>query len=157
MERTINAAKFHKVSHLMMAPPEIPGGTHRDMIKCVVIRDKKSAFKSMYPRYSMYFQDGDDQIAMVAEKQGNNRTANYHIFDMSRGAPGAKLSKKSGNYMGKLRGSRSRTEYTLLNNSTIKEQVGGEIGRGALVLKAAREECPPSHLSRVSQASSSTR
>ena len=47
LERTINAAKFHKVSHLMMAPPENPGASQRDMIKCVIIRDKKSTFKSM--------------------------------------------------------------------------------------------------------------
>lgn len=89
-----------------MAPPEVPSSTYKDMVKCVIIRDKKSTFKSLYPRYTMYFQDGCDQIALCAEKQGSNRTANYHIFDMSRGAPGAKLNKKAGNYLGKLRGNR---------------------------------------------------
>ena len=46
-ERPSNGAKFHTVSHLMMAPPENPGASQRDMIKCVIIRDKKSTFKSM--------------------------------------------------------------------------------------------------------------
>ena len=109
------------------------------MIHCVIIRDKKTTFKNMFPRYTMYFQGGEDQIAMVAEKQSRSRTANYHIFDMTRGAPGMKLSKKSGNYLGKLRGRSSGVEYSLMNNSRIKEQVGGFVFEKVSLKKQLKE------------------
>ncbi|GMI35563.1 hypothetical protein TeGR_g2148 [Tetraparma gracilis] len=101
-----NSSAFHGVNVLTSAPPKLAASSSSNyhMVKCVVIRDKKSTLKSFFPRYTMYFQDGTDKIAMTAEKQTGSRTANYHIWDMTRGSPGMKLSKKSGNYMGKLRG-----------------------------------------------------
>ncbi|GMH55577.1 hypothetical protein TrRE_jg11200 [Triparma retinervis] len=94
----------------------------------------------------MYFQDGGDAIAMIAEKQGSNRTANYHIFDMTRGAPGAKLSKKSGNYMGKLRGTRNKTEYSLLSSAAMKEQVGAFVFDKVSITKQLKEGQVPRRL-----------
>jgi tubby-related protein 1 len=94
----------------------------------------------------MYFQDGGDTIAMIGEKQGSNRTANYHIFDMSRGAPGARLSKKSGNYMGKLRGGKSKTDYSLLSSSTMKEQVGAFVFDKISITKQLKEGQVPRKL-----------
>lgn len=40
---------------------------------------------------------------MCAQKQRSNKTSNYHIFDMTMGVVGSKLSKKHRNYMGKVR------------------------------------------------------
>jgi len=140
LEKLINASKFHGVSHLLMAPKEeAPRTGSSDMVTCVIIRDKKTMAKSLYPRYTMYFQDGSDTIALVAEKQSTSRTAHYNIFDMTRGAPGGKLSKKAGNYLGKLRGSRNGTEYSLFNSSQIKEQVAGFVFEKVSITKQLKE------------------
>ena len=55
-----------------------------------------------------------------------NRTSNYHLFDMTRGQLSTKLSKKSGNYLGKLRAKNmNRTDYVLLNQNSEKEEIAG--------------------------------
>lgn len=60
---------------------------------------------------------------LVASKMTLNRTSNYHLFDMTRGHVG-QLSKKSGNYVGKLRARDSkRTEYVLLSKSAAREEL----------------------------------
>ncbi|GMH85818.1 hypothetical protein TL16_g10351 [Triparma laevis f. inornata] len=140
LEKLMNASKFHGVSHLLMAPKEeAPRTGSGDMVTCVIIRDKKTMAKSLYPRYNMYFQDGNDTICLVAEKQSTSRTAHYNIFDMTRGAPGRKLSKKAGNYLGKLRGSRNGTDYSLFNSSQIKEQVAGFVFEKVSITKQLKE------------------
>ena len=75
------------------------------------------------PKYTLYLQDGEDRIELVAMKKMTS--TNYHIYDMSRGAPiQKKLSKKSGNYLGKLKGvSGKNPEYSLYTNSNAKEQM----------------------------------
>jgi hypothetical protein len=93
----------------------------------------------------MYFQDGErDAIAMVAEKQAINRTANYHVFDMSRNIPGRspKLNKKAGNYMGKLRGAHGETEYSLFNNATTKEQCAAFVFQKVGILTQIKGQIP---------------
>jgi tubby-related protein 1 len=55
-----------------------------------------------------------------------NRTSNYHLFDLTRGQVGSKLTKKSGNYLGKLRAKNvNRTEYALVGQNSDKEEFGG--------------------------------
>jgi len=54
--------------------------------------------------------------ALVAQKQNDCRTPHYRFFDMTRGLPGSKLSKKAGNYIGKLRGNFARDEYTVFSS-----------------------------------------
>ena len=110
-----------------------------DMIKCLVIRDKRSALKSLFPKYTMYFQDGGDRIAMTADKQTGSRTANYYIWDMTRGSPGMKLSKKSGNFMGKLRGDAQGASYSLYNNSQIKEQLAAFVFQKVTLTRQIKE------------------
>jgi tubby-related protein 1 len=57
-----------------------------------------------------------------------NSTSNYHLFDMTRGVPGSKLTKKSANYMGKLRAQNSaRTDYVVATSSLNKDEVAGII------------------------------
>jgi tubby-related protein 1 len=62
---------------------------------------------------------------MLAQKQLINRTSNYHIFDMTRGsAAGRKLTKKCGNYIGKLRSSFGKHENVLVNARTERSELG---------------------------------
>jgi tubby-related protein 1 len=61
---------------------------------------------------------------IIAQKMSMNRTSNYHFFDMTRGVVSTKLSKKAGNYLGKLRAKNTnRTAYTLLNHNQDKEEI----------------------------------
>jgi len=53
-------------------------------------------------RYHMSFQTQDaESVSMIANKNRMSRTTNYHMFDALRGGVDAKLSKKSGHYIGK--------------------------------------------------------
>ena len=65
----------------------------------------------------------------VAQKQPDCRTPCYRFFDMTRGLPGAKLSKKAGNYLGKLRGNFNRDEYRCKPRSQRASRVWGPKGR----------------------------
>ncbi|GMI34890.1 hypothetical protein TeGR_g10137 [Tetraparma gracilis] len=97
-------------------------GLTTKLMQCVVVREK-SGNGMFLPSYSLYFQ-GSDQPAMIALLQGKNRTTNYHIFDMTRGILTKKLSKKSGNYLGKLRSNFSKTENILYTNDSRKVEAG---------------------------------
>jgi tubby and related proteins len=87
----------------------------------VIIREKGGGGYFL-PSYSLFFQ-GQDTPAMVAVLQGKNKTTNYHIFDMTRGVLTSKLSKKSGNYMGKLRSNFKKTENCLYTNDSERQEV----------------------------------
>ena len=53
------------------------------------------------------------------------KQSNYHLFDMTRGSAGS-LTKKGGNYIGKLRATNSdRSEYVLLSASAEREEIAG--------------------------------
>ena len=71
----------------------------------------------------MYDQT-QNKLILQAEKQLKSRTSHYRIFDMSRGSMSDKLSKKSGNYVGKLRSNRSRTEYVMISSNRERSEVG---------------------------------
>jgi hypothetical protein len=96
------------------------------LVRCFVLRDKSTAQAQMYPTYELYLEEPTRKLIAVATKMGMNRTSNYHLFDMTRGFAGTKFSKKSGNYLGKLRAHDSkRTQYSLLTNSSQKEEIAG--------------------------------
>jgi len=95
-------------------------GYKTDLFQGVVIRSRNGN-GLMRPSYSFFF-GGDEKPMMVAQKQGNNRTSNYHFFDMSRGVPSGNLSKKSGNYMGKLRSNFKKTEHVLYTNDFERKE-----------------------------------
>ncbi|EQC33305.1 hypothetical protein, variant [Saprolegnia diclina VS20] len=73
------------------------------------------------PQYQFFIKN---KLVLLAQKQLNNRTSNYHIFDMSRGAASYKLSKKSGNYIGKLRSSFGRQENVMISAQAEKRELG---------------------------------
>ncbi|KAF4320029.1 hypothetical protein JM18_005006 [Phytophthora kernoviae] len=67
-------------------------------------------------------------LVLMAEKQMKNRTSNYHLFDMTRSvALSSKLTKKSGNYIGKLRSNFSKKKNVLVGNFSRKTELGAMI------------------------------
>eukprot|EP01038_Epipyxis_sp_PR26KG_P012854 gene12854-17230_t len=100
-------------------------GYRSELVHCTVIRDRTSIHGKLYPSYELILEETKKTI-IIARKMNLNRTSNYHLFDMTRGQAGKKLSKKNGNYLGKLRArSNTRTEYVLLNQSFEREEVAG--------------------------------
>ncbi len=98
-------------------------GRTTDHVQCTIIRYRSSLFGRSYPTYELILED-TKKLLIIARKMNMNRTSNYHLFDMTRGSAGDKLTKKSGNYLGKLRAKDvTRTCYTLLNNSQEKEEL----------------------------------
>lgn len=95
----------------------------------------------------------DDKTAMVAIKQGGNRTSNYHIFDTGRvgtwsreesSCNEVKLDKKAGNYIGKLRKEKNdRSHYSLYDNKESKEQIGAFSYNLPTISKQWTEGQPP--------------
>ena len=108
----------------MLVPPSGPGFT-----RCLITRDRKG-LKKFHPLYNLFLQDltnKTSQLIMIAQKQPG-RTPNYRFFDMSRGLAGTgKLSKKSGNYVGKLRANYNRDEYTIFSSQTNKTSLGAVV------------------------------
>mmetsp|Transcript_8108 Transcript_8108/g.17394 ORF Transcript_8108/g.17394 Transcript_8108/m.17394 type:complete len:174 (+) Transcript_8108:110-631(+) len=88
-------------------------------VHCCVTRHGKS-------KYHLSFQATDaETVSIIANKIVTSRTSNYHLFDALRGGMKAKLSKKAGHYIGKLRRDKDQPVgcYTLYNSSREKEQV----------------------------------
>eukprot|EP01033_Poteriospumella_lacustris_P001848 gene1848-1342_t len=100
-----------------------PKGWRAPLVQCTIIRDRQSLQGKLYPTYEMILEEPKKTI-IVAQKMSLNRTSNYHFFDMTRGVVSTKLSKKAGNYLGKLRAKNTnRTAYSLLNHNQDKEEV----------------------------------
>ncbi|CAM9391353.1 unnamed protein product [Ectocarpus sp. 12 AP-2014] len=98
-------------------------GNNSDMVQCVVVRDR-SGMNRLYPQYRFFFEGRGDQLMMVAQKCSKNRTSNYHVFDMNRGGFQTRLSKKNGNYLGKVRTNLKRTEATVFTNDQAIAELG---------------------------------
>ncbi len=112
----------NKHSFVLVAHPR---GLRTEHVQCTVRRDRTSIQGKLYPTYEMVLEDPQKTL-IVACKMSLNRTSNYHLFDMTRGQAGSKLSKKNGNYLGKLRARNvHRTEYVLLNQSSEREEMAG--------------------------------
>lgn len=100
-------------------------GIDADCVQCVIVRNRAGFQAKIFPNYELRLQS-TNKLLMVAMKMNMNRTSNYHLFDMTRGTTGKTLTKKSGNYVGKLRAKNpNRTEYIVLNHSSEKQEVGG--------------------------------
>lgn len=100
-------------------------GYRSELVQCTVIRDRASIANKLNPIYEMSL-DVNSRKLITAVKRTMNRTSNYHFFDMTRGQLGSKLSKKNGNYLGKLRAKNySRTDYVLVTQNSDKEEVAG--------------------------------
>jgi len=88
----------------------------------------------MYPEYQLYMKEGD-RFLMAGKKRPKNRTSNYIISMDSRD-----FSRKSGNFIGKLRANFVGTEFQIfdkglnpknsdpdsltVNGSSIREELG---------------------------------
>ena len=95
-------------------------GVRTDLVQCVIIRDRTGMTGGrLFPTYEL-INEATKKTILLAKKMNLNRTSNYHFFDMTRGAAGSKLTKKSGNYLGKLRAKNgSGTEYVLLSKNSV--------------------------------------
>lgn len=112
-----------------------PQGERSQHVQCLIVREKTSTFLNMLSTggktkagsaYRLILED-TKKLLLVAKKMGMNRKSNYHMFDMTRGMAGstANLTKKSGNYIGKLRATNmNRSEYKIVTKSSQKEQIG---------------------------------
>ncbi|KAG7379853.1 hypothetical protein PHYPSEUDO_008071 [Phytophthora pseudosyringae] len=96
-------------------------GTETQLVQGHILR-----VKTMLSSQYHYFING--QLLLMAEKQMKNRTSNYHLFDMTRSAAlSSKLSKKSGNYIGKLRSNFSKKKSVLVGNFSRKTELGAMV------------------------------
>ena len=117
------------ISLVMVAPAPV-GTRNNQLTKCLIIREKESFnplnMTKMYPTYQLILEE-TNSVILIAKKMNMNKTSNYHIFDMTRGHVSSNLTKKSGNYIGKLRAKNfQRTEYALLTQNTdSKEEIAG--------------------------------
>jgi tubby-related protein 1 len=115
-----------------------------DLVQCVIIRDRDSVQSKLYPTYRLYLED-KNKLILLARKMTYNRTSNYHMFDMTRGTAGSKLSKKSGNYLGKLRAmDANKTEYTVVTKcESCREEVGAIMFDRYGLMNQLKEGCQP--------------
>lgn len=111
---TATPADLSRVSKLAVYP-----GSEFQLVEGHVIR-VKTLLQSQYLFYV------NDKLLLMADKQIRNRTSNFHLFDMTRSAAAvsSRLTKKSGNYIGKLRSSFSRRKNVLLSNHSRKTELG---------------------------------
>lgn len=102
-----------RISKLAIFP-----GSETNLLQGHIVRVKTL----LHPQYQLFIKD---QLILMAGKQPKNRTSNYHIFDMTRTtALSAKLTKKSGNYIGKLRSNFSKRKSVLIGNLSRKTELG---------------------------------
>ncbi|CAM9949114.1 unnamed protein product [Sphacelaria rigidula] len=94
-------------------------GRNTEMMECDIVRNR-TGLNRLYPQYVLYFSGSEDAVVMVAQKRSKNRTSNYHVFDMRRGSIGTRLSKKNGNYLGKVRTNLKRTEGKIFTNDQAR-------------------------------------
>jgi hypothetical protein len=122
-------------------------GLESGHVQCLIVRDRSGLQNKMYPTYELRLEDSDKSL-IIAKKMNLNRTSNYHLFDMTRGQVGKQLSKKSGNYIGKLRARNvQRTEYVVVNQASEREEVAGFMFDRLDVINHMKEGSQPRKLS----------
>mmetsp|Transcript_83142 Transcript_83142/g.162954 ORF Transcript_83142/g.162954 Transcript_83142/m.162954 type:complete len:610 (+) Transcript_83142:101-1930(+) len=101
-------------------------GVRTEHVQCTVVRDRRASINGkLHPTYELILEETNKAI-ILAQKMNMNRTSNYHLFDLTRAQLSTKFSKKSGNYLGKLRAKNiNRTEYVLLNQNSEREEIAG--------------------------------
>lgn len=98
----------NRITSVMAAPLAEASG---ELVRCALVRDR-TGLNLLSPTYRLYLQPAN-QLLLVATKVSTSRSTTFHLFDMSRGALGTSLSKKAGNYIGKIVANSARTEYLL--------------------------------------------
>ena len=92
------------------------------MIHCLLRRSTKGVLGKLTPTYTLYLQDekwNTIGTMMMIQKKRKSRTPYYAFFDMTKGSVGKQFSKKSGNYLGKLRSNYGGSECTLFGPETV--------------------------------------
>ncbi len=87
-------------------------------------------------------------MSAIAKKVKSSRTSTYLLFDALRGGTNAKLTKKAGHYIGKLRRDKGQPVgcYTLYNSSREKEEVATYVYDVPGLIKQITEGQPPRRL-----------
>lgn len=119
--------------------------SHFPKVHCCVTRCGKN-------RYHLTIQTQDaESVSIIANKVKSSRTSNYHLFDALRGGTNAKLSKKAGHYIGKLRRDKDQPVgcYTLYNSSREKEQVAAYVYDIPALMQQVTEGQPPRKMQAV--------
>jgi hypothetical protein len=98
----------NRITSVMAVP--LPD-TSAELVRCALVRDR-TGLNRLSPTYRLYLQPAN-QLLLLATKVSTSRSTTFHLFDMSRGALGTTLSKKAGNYIGKISANSARTEYLL--------------------------------------------
>jgi len=134
----LSAHPFAMVAH--------EGGLKTEHVQCIILRKRDSLSSKLYPEYELISEQTRKPL-LLAKKMNMNRTSNYHIFDLTRGQAGSKLSKKSGNYLGKLRArNMNRTEYVLVSQSAQKEELAAITFDRLSILSQLKEGSQPRKL-----------
>ena len=124
-------------------------GTRTEHVQCVIVRDRGTLQSKLYPAYELILEENTKTL-ILARKMKMNRTSNYHLFDMTRGQAGTNLSKKSGNYLGKLRAKNlQRTEYILVTKSSEREEVAGIMFDRLGIINQLKEGSQPRKLTAI--------
>eukprot|EP00592_Proboscia_alata_P010453 CAMPEP_0194361534 /NCGR_PEP_ID=MMETSP0174-20130528/9098_1 /TAXON_ID=216777 /ORGANISM="Proboscia alata, Strain PI-D3" /LENGTH=314 /DNA_ID=CAMNT_0039133785 /DNA_START=55 /DNA_END=999 /DNA_ORIENTATION=- len=148
-----NKSSFHSdFPSILVAPDDDGFLSPSGFVQCCIIRDPKL----QSARYTMSFQRKglQDKAAIVAIKQSNTRTSNYHFFDVSRRDEDCniefKLNKKAGNYIGKLRRDETkRSAYSLFNSKDSKEQSAAFLYHVPSWISQWREGQPPRRVTAI--------
>eukprot|EP00804_Cyclotella_cryptica_P028994 CCRYP_012412-RA/>CCRYP_012412-RA protein AED:0.04 eAED:-0.02 QI:0/0/0/1/1/1/2/0/335 len=114
-------------------------------VQCLITRVGKNV-------YHFAFQiDGTEAVSMIGHKLKSSRTSNYHLFDALRGGMDAKLSKKSGHYIGKLRRDKDKRVgcYTLYNASREKQELAAFVYDIPAIIQQVKEGQPPRRMQAV--------
>lgn len=124
-------------------------GTRTEQVQCVIVRDRSSMTSKLYPAYTLILEETKKPL-IIAKKMNMNRTSNYHLFDMTRGQAGSKLTKKSGNYLGKLRSKNVQsTEYVLVGQNSEREEFAGVLFDRLSIVTQMKEGSQPRKMTLV--------
>ncbi|KAL7484977.1 hypothetical protein ACHAW6_010579 [Cyclotella cf. meneghiniana] len=114
-------------------------------VQCLITRVGKN-------KYHLAFQvDETETVSIIGHKLTSSRTSNYHLFDALRGGMHAKLSKKSGHYIGKLRRDKDKPVgcYTLYNASREKQELAAFVYDVPALIQQVKEGQPPRRMQAV--------
>mmetsp|Transcript_20105 Transcript_20105/g.28900 ORF Transcript_20105/g.28900 Transcript_20105/m.28900 type:complete len:598 (+) Transcript_20105:142-1935(+) len=122
-------------------------GGATDMVQCLIVRERGSIGSKLYPSYKLFLED-KNKLLLIGRKMNFNSTSNYHVFDMTRGSASKKMTKKSGNYMGKLRAhDTNRTEYALVTRKEEREEIAAIVFDRVGIVNQIKEGCQPRKMS----------
>ncbi|ETV89187.1 hypothetical protein H257_00552 [Aphanomyces astaci] len=136
-----SAAGCNQSADVEFSPLHAPLGsmlTEGSIVRC------NNGANKFAPQYQFFLKN---KLVLLAEKQLHNRTSNYHIFDMSRGGcTGQKLTKKSGNYVGKLRSNFGKHENVMVSAQAERSELGAILFEAKVSSTKPRKltvVCPP--------------